>query len=170
MFCWKLALLLASRRRSGVISQNTPGCLPAVPGAACHSIFNHTTGLDQMNTDSDSTLRGNLRSASPTVELPDWVNERIPPLTEILSAHDVARLTRRPCWQIVGLALIGRFPKKTRFRGRPIGWCRTDVLAWMARDLVLEPQRPGLRRCTHRTPQQRCLPLNGPIRSGKLRN
>jgi len=61
--------------------------------------------------------------------------------------HDVARLTRRHVWIISALALIGRFPKRTRFHGRGLGWNRHDVHDWMARR----------RRCT----STRDLPRNG---------
>lgn len=96
----------------------------------------------------------------PPVTLSRWVNEPCVPLTEILSAQDVARLTRRPWWILLSLSLVGRFPKKTSYRGRPIGWCRSEVLAWMAQDLVLEPELGARRRCVRRCPRQRSLPLN----------
>ena len=101
-----------------------------------------------------------IPKAVPHITLSRWINEPYPPLTELLSAHDVARLTRRPRWLLVGLELIGRFPRKARFRGRALGWWRSDVLEWMARDLALERRQttssqPGLRR----QPRQPCLPL-----------
>lgn len=61
-----------------------------------------------------------------------WVNEPYPPLGELLSAHDVARLTRRPRWMLIGLGLIGQFPRRRRLRGHWIGWRRSDVLDWIA--------------------------------------
>ena len=84
---------------------------------------------------ADSLLPGRSRpkaAAVPHIMLSRWVNEPYPPLTELLSAHDVARLTRRPRWLLVGLAMIGRFPKRARFRGRAFGWWLSDVLEWMA--------------------------------------
>jgi hypothetical protein len=118
-----------------------------------------------MNDDPAISNRANPKaSPSRTVLLSRWVNERCPPLAEILSAHDVARLTRRPCWLLLGLSLIGQFPKKMKVRGRPVGWCRSEVLAWMSRDLVLEPERKAPRRCGRRHPYQQCLPLNCPAR------
>jgi hypothetical protein len=36
---------------------------------------------------------------------------------------------------LCGLALIGRFPRKQRYRGRPIGWQRLEVLDWLTRGL-----------------------------------
>jgi predicted DNA-binding transcriptional regulator AlpA len=95
--------------------------------------------------------------------LSPWVNERCPPINDILSAHDVARLTRRPRWVLIGLCLVGRFPKKARFRGRALGWRRTEVLGWMARDLAVAPAcREHLnapKQRSHRHSRQACLPL-----------
>lgn len=65
------------------------------------------------------------------VTLSRWVNESPPSCQEILTAHDVARLTRRPRWVLETLTLFGRFPHKRRFHGRRIGWCRRDVLLWL---------------------------------------
>lgn len=72
-------------------------------------------------------------SAAPPdrVTLSKWVNERFPPWEQLLSAHDVARLTRRPKWVLLGLTLLGRFPRKHCFHGRRIGWLRADVLDWI---------------------------------------
>jgi predicted DNA-binding transcriptional regulator AlpA len=96
----------------------------------------------------------------PHITLSRWINEPYPPLTELLSAHDVARLTRRPRWLLVGLELIGRFPRKARFRGRALGWWRSDVLEWMARDLALQRhQTSSSQPCLRRQPRQPCLPL-----------
>ncbi len=94
----------------------------------------------------------------PRVALSPWVNERCPPIHDILSAHDVARLTRRPRWVLVGLCLVGRFPKKARFRGRALGWRRTEVLEWMAHGLALRPE-DNTRADTHRRAGQMPLPL-----------
>jgi predicted DNA-binding transcriptional regulator AlpA len=63
-----------------------------------------------------------------------WVNERFPPINELLRSQDVARLTRRPRWLIAGLCLIGRFPKRLNFHGRAIGWRRSEVLDWLGRN------------------------------------
>lgn len=79
-------------------------------------------------------------------------------ITELLSAHDVARLTRRPRCVLWGLALIGRFPREARYRERTVGWRRSDVLECMARGLVLKEDRvsPGISTAS---PRQRDLPL-----------
>lgn len=100
-----------------------------------------------------------IASASP-ITLSPWINEPYPSLTELLSAHDVARLTRRPWWLIMGLSLIGRFPKRARFRGRPLGWLRANVLEWMARDRALKPvSHTSPRSCPRPCPKQACLLL-----------
>lgn len=77
------------------------------------------------------------------ITLSKWVNERFPPWDQLLSAHDVARLTRRPRWILLGMVLLGRFPRKHCFHGRRIAWLRRDVLDWMGDrpsvDLSLAP-------------------------------
>ena len=67
------------------------------------------------------------------VPLSRWVNERLPAWNEILTSHEVARLTRRHHWLLNALTLVGRFPKKHQFRGRPVGWLRADVEEWLGR-------------------------------------
>src|SRR6266403_1918566 len=69
------------------------------------------------------------------VVLSRWVNEPYPDWEQLLSAHDVARLTRRPRWLLLSMMVIGRFPQKRRFQGRGIGWLRSDVAHWLAKDL-----------------------------------
>ena len=96
------------------------------------------------------------------VSLSPWVNEPLPPFQELLSAHDVARLTRRPRLVISGLVLLRRFPKKRCYRGRQVGWLRSDVLDWLSRDLTIRPAREfkrPMRRCAKTFPQQPCLPF-----------
>jgi predicted DNA-binding transcriptional regulator AlpA len=76
-----------------------------------------------------------IERASKNVTLSPYINERLPDWEQLLSARDVARLTRRPRWMVVSLALLGRFPRKRKYRGRGIGWLRSDVLHWLTRDL-----------------------------------
>jgi predicted DNA-binding transcriptional regulator AlpA len=85
----------------------------------------------------DSCLETRAPSAafSNSVSLSKWVNEPFPAWGQLLSSHDVARLTRRPRWVLLSMMVLGRFPRKHRFHGRAIGWLRTDVLHWMAKDL-----------------------------------
>lgn len=85
------------------------------------------------------------KAAATTVSLSKWVNERSPALGEILSAHDVARLTRRHGWLLRTQTLVGRLPREQRFHGRAIGWAKRDVLKWLA-----EHSRFG------RVPARRC--------------
>jgi len=112
--------------------------------------------------DADPDSRLGLPCAR--VALSRWVNEPPPVWQDILSAHDVARLTRRPTWILCGLTLLGRFPNKCQYRGRQIGWLRSDVLAWMTRELTLERadqvREIPARRCARRRPLQPCLPLD----------
>lgn len=129
-----------------------------------------------MNSEAnDSDLDSRLPLLCARVALSRWVNERPLAWQDILSAHDVARLTRRPSWILCGLALVGRFPRKCQYRGRRIGWLRSDVLDWMKRELTLARADHSLelpvRRCANRHSLQRCLPLDGmaPCRSSRRR-
>jgi hypothetical protein len=104
-----------------------------------------------------------LNAAAKTeMRLSPWVNERLPPLQDLLCSHDVERLTRRPRWMLEGLGLIGGFPKRKIFRGRKLGWCRAEVFDWMstrgfdnsvsAEDLAnsVEPTKPDQLRLSLR--------------------
>ena len=81
-------------------------------------------------------------TASLRVTLSRWVNESLPSCQEILTAHDVARLTRRSRWVLETLTLFGRFPRKHRFHGRRIGWQRRDVLLWLGAGRLLGGEQP----------------------------
>src|ERR1700691_1413858 len=72
-----------------------------------------------------------------------WVNEPYPAWDQILTAHDVARLVRRPSWALSSMAAIGQFPRKQRFQGREIGWLRSDVLAWLEKESRTRRGRVG---------------------------
>jgi predicted DNA-binding transcriptional regulator AlpA len=85
--------------------------------------------------DSPSPVGTTSGVLSQSVTLSPWVNERFPAWEELLSAHDVARLTRRPRWVIASLIWVRRFPRKRRYHGRGIGWLRSDVIHWLAKDL-----------------------------------
>src|SRR5689334_3594598 len=93
---------------------------------------------------TESSARGPrvARAAGTRVSLSKWVNEKSPAWNEILSAHDVARLTRRHRWVVHTLTFLGRFPKRQRFHGRAIGWGKHDVLRWLA-------ESAASRRCLH---------------------
>jgi predicted DNA-binding transcriptional regulator AlpA len=102
------------------------------------------------------------RGAAPphSVVLSRWVNERYPDREQLLSAHDVARLTRRPRWWLLSMMLIGRFPRKRRFHGRGIGWLRSDVVGWLAEDSpTFQYARPA-RVVRSRRSCQMALPLD----------
>ena len=81
------------------------------------------------------------------VTLSRWVNERPPSCRALLTAHDVARLTRRSRWVLETLTLFGRFPRKHRFHGRGIGWLRDDIRQWLELD---KPRRLGATKCRTR--------------------
>src|ERR1017187_5578668 len=101
--------------------------------------------------DSLSAARAAPVAVRRNVALSPWVNERFPAWEELLSAHDVARLTRRPRWVLLGLVVLGQFPPKQRFHVRGIGWLRDDVLTWVsqqARPTVRA--RAGRSSATHR--------------------
>jgi predicted DNA-binding transcriptional regulator AlpA len=85
-----------------------------------------------MNSDKSSPITPAPPAASHRVSLSPYVNEQFPIWEEMLSAHDVARLTRRPRWMVLSLALLGRVPRKRRFHGRDIGWLRSDVVRWLS--------------------------------------
>jgi predicted DNA-binding transcriptional regulator AlpA len=116
-----------------------------------------------MIIDSTTGVVAEQKTNAATVTISPWVNEPLPDLQGILSSRDLARLTRRSRWMLCGLALIGRFPRKKRYRGGLAGWCRAEVLEWMTRELSVETEsherlnRP--RRCSRRHPRQGCLPL-----------
>ena len=97
------------------------------------------------------------------VTISPWVNEPLRDLQGILCSRDLARLTRRPRWVLCGLALAGKFPRRKRFRGRLVGWCRAEVMEWMTRELSIETEvrerLNGTHRCRRRNPRQGCLPL-----------
>ena len=82
--------------------------------------------LDESLKPSPRALPSRLVSLSP------WVNELLPPIEELLTARDVARLTRRARWTVVSLTLLGRFPRKFRYHGRSIGWIRSEIAEWIS--------------------------------------
>ena len=114
--------------------------------------------------DSPNPVGVTSSALSQSVTFSPWVNEPLPPWTEILTAHDVARLIRRPPWLITGMAAIGRFPKKRSFQGHKIGWHQADILDWMTRDLHLE--NPAM---TPRSRNRSKLPGDARQRSLQLR-
>src|SRR6267378_389874 len=90
-----------------------------------------------MNIESTAGVASGQKARAVAVTISPWVNEPLPDIHGILSSRDLARLTRRPRWVLYGLALIGKFPRRKRYRGRLVGWCRAEVLEWMARELTV---------------------------------
>jgi len=109
---------------------------------------------------ADSSTAGIATSPARAVLLPRWINEPLPDVRLLLSSHDVARLTRRPRWQLIGLTVLGRFPRRCCYQGRPLGWHRDDVLAWLTQGMsVVAPPRTLPRSGATRRPRQVSLPL-----------
>lgn len=96
------------------------------------------------------------------VHLTRWVNEPLPDLRAILSASEISRLTRRPRWLLLGLAIFGRFPRRRTYCGKPVGWHRADVLDWLTQNVTLKDDGHSERRHRHQRPKQACLPLDLP--------
>ena len=88
-----------------------------------------------MNSDESSPVQLALPAAACPVSLSPYVNEQFPNWEELLTAHDVARLTRRPRWMLASMILLRGFPRKRRYHGRGIGWLRSDIIHWLGRDL-----------------------------------
>jgi hypothetical protein len=89
-----------------------------------------------MNSEDSLTPTGVASAAScKVVSLSPWINERFPAWEDLLTAHDVARLTRRPRWILASMVILRRFPQKRRYHGRGIGWLRSDVIHWLGKDL-----------------------------------
>ena len=115
--------------------------------------------------DTRSTSEGHpddktIARASQDVYLPRWVNEPLPDLRAILSAGEISRLTRRPRWLLLGLAVLGRFPKQRTHCGKPVGWHRADVLDWLTQNMAIEDDcKVEARTCRSAKPRQACLPL-----------
>jgi len=123
---------------------------------------------------SDKSLNPQLAAVARfrNVVLSPYVNERFPAWEQLLSAHDVARLIRRPPWMLLPLVVLGRFPRRARFHGRAIGWLRTDVTPWLAKHAP--GPRPPASAKTHRSESARqvLLPLEGsaPCAARKVRD
>jgi predicted DNA-binding transcriptional regulator AlpA len=116
-----------------------------------------------MTIEATAGVTAGRNTRALAVRISPWVNEPLPDVRGILCSRDLARLTRRPRWELFGLALIGKFPRKKRYRGRPIGWCRAEVLEWMTRELAVAPETQEClnapRHCARRHTRQQCLPL-----------
>jgi predicted DNA-binding transcriptional regulator AlpA len=80
---------------------------------------------------SDSGVAVTAALIAEKASLSKWVNERLPALDQLLTAHEVSRLIRRSKCAVYALSALGRFPKRWRFQGREIGWRRADVDLWL---------------------------------------
>jgi hypothetical protein len=120
-------------------------------------------GILAMNIESTAGVVAGQKTRAIAVTISPWVNEPLPDIQGLLSSRDIARLTRRPRWVLCGLALIGKFPRKKRYRGRLVGWSRAEVLDWISRDLAFEGKDGACeapkRSCGRQRPHQPCLPL-----------
>lgn len=116
--------------------------------------------MDTRSSSEGTSLTPTTTRASQDIRLPCWVNEPLPDLRAILSASEISRLTRRPRWLLLGLAVLGRFPKQRTHCGKPVGWHRADVLDWLTQNMTTDPERPvATRHCRRPRPIQACLPL-----------
>jgi hypothetical protein len=119
---------------------------------------------------STNSVQGRIEAAvciRQRVSISRWVNEPYPAWEQILTAHDVARLIRRPPWLFSSLAAVGQFPQRQLFRGKKIGWLKADILEWMARTYpprVARSSDQSIRRRKLVPPSQQSLPLEYPRR------
>lgn len=117
--------------------------------------------MDTRSTNEGSPAAPTIIRTSQDLRLPRWVNEPLPDLRALLSASEISRLTRRPRWLLLGLAVLGRFPKQRTYCGKPVGWHRADVLDWLTQNMTMEAdQSPRSGRCRHASPRQACLPFD----------
>ena len=78
--------------------------------------------------------------ARARARLSKWINEPCPEWTTLLTAREVAKLTRRPRCLLSALAFLGRLPPPKRYRGKALGWQRRDIERWLA---SRGPSEPG---------------------------
>ena len=104
--------------------------------------------MDTQSTSEGHADNNTITRASQDVYLPRWVNEPLPDLRAILSAGEISRLTRRPRWLLLGLAVLGRFPKRRTHCGKPVGWHRADVIDWLTQSMTIgTDSKPDSRNC-----------------------
>lgn len=116
--------------------------------------------MDTRSTSESSAVEPTTIRTPQDLRLPRWVNEPLPDLRALLSTSEISRLTRRPRWLLLGLAVLGRFPKQRTHCGKPVGWHRADVLDWLTQNMTIEADRPRTtRHRQHTRPKQICLPL-----------
>ena len=116
--------------------------------------------MDTRSSSESTSLTPTTTRTSQDLRLPRWVNEPLPDLRAILSASEISRLTRRPRWLLLGLAVLGRFPKQRTHCGKPVGWHRADVLDWLTQNMAIKDDcTVDSRTCRSARPRQACLPL-----------
>ena len=132
--------------------------------------------MDTRSTNESSPATPTIIRTSQDLRLPRWVNEPLPDLRALLSASEISRLTRRPRWLLLGLAVLGRFPKQRTHCGKPVGWHRADVLDWLTQNMTVDGARASEpRTCRSARPRQACLPLEAnatphPVRISQRRH
>ena len=132
--------------------------------------------MDTRSTNESSPVAPTSIRTSQDLRLPRWVNEPLPDLRAILSASEISRLTRRPRWLLLGVAVLGRFPKRRTHCGKPVGWHRADVLDWLTQNLMMEETHNAeADTCRSARPHQACLPLeirahHRPVRTSPRRH
>lgn len=116
--------------------------------------------MDTRSPCEDNSVEVTIPRTTQDVHLPQWVNEPLPDLRVILSGRELSRLTRRPRWLLLGLAALGRFPKRRMHCGKPIGWHRADVLDWLTQNMTIEADGTSVpHTCRQHRPSQARLPL-----------
>jgi prophage regulatory protein len=61
-------------------------------------------------------------------------HDRLAALDQILGTHDIEQITGKHRCTIYRWIQDKRFPRKHSFRGREIGWRRSDIEQWLAGD------------------------------------
>jgi predicted DNA-binding transcriptional regulator AlpA len=116
--------------------------------------------MDRRSHTDNNSVAVSITPSTKDIHLPRWVNEPLPDIRAILSASDISRLTRRPRWLLLGLAVLGRFPKRRTYCGKPVGWHRADVLDWLTQNITIDDACTSeARTCRSARPRQACLPL-----------
>lgn len=92
--------------------------------------------METFSTAERNNADVSLPRSPQAVRLPRWFNDPLPDPRAILSVSEISRLTRCPCWLLMSLTAIGRFPKPRIHCGRRVGWHRTDVLDWLTRHMA----------------------------------
>ena len=106
--------------------------------------FDETPVVQLRTTDPDHG--SNSKTFRMPTSVSRWINERLPPLHELLCTHDVARLTRRLRCVIAGLCLIRRFSKTFKRHGHAVAGRRFDGIARLAEHLGFRRDKGRIRR------------------------